>query len=182
MMIAAALLSGTIAGCGTLDAIVPTSEAGSSIRIASDPPGANLYIMGKHTGTTPMVINDRDIYPVTYGADTEKLYGMVFLRKDGCEEYSRRLTRSDISNGLTAVLVCGADTTAASLEPVAPQPTEATDAPMSVPAHQPKTHTKEEGLAERRLKQLKSLQQLHDEGLISDEEENKLRRRILDAL
>jgi hypothetical protein len=36
--------------------------------------------------------------------------------------------------------------------------------------------------AERRLKQLRSLQKLHAEGLISDEEENKLRRRILDAL
>lgn len=181
--ICAAMLSILTTGCGTLDAIVSSGKAGATISITSNPSGADLYVMGKHAGTTPMKISNLDIYPVSYDLSNEMIYGMVFLRKDGCEEYSRRLTRSDINNGLTAVLNCGANVTSSlSLQPVAvpsTSPAVTTDVPAHAPAQQPRPVLL--SLPERRLQQLKSLQQLHDEGLISDEEEKKMRRRILDA-
>lgn len=183
--ICAAMLSVLATGCGTLDAIVSSGQAGATISITSDPSGADLYVMGKHAGTTPVKISNLDVYPVSYDLSNEMIYGMVFLRKDGCEEYSRRLTRSDINNGLTAVLKCGTRVTnSLSLQPaVVPStsPAVTTDVPATAPAGQAEPQPVQLSLPERRLQQLKSLQQLHDEGLLSDEEEKKMRRRILDA-
>lgn len=189
--ICAILLTGAIAGLGTNDV---SGDLGGSIHISSEPPGADLYVMGKHAGTTPTTISEQDIYPVSYRADTEKLYGMVFLHKNGCEEFSKRLTRTDIKNGLTIRLVCSTGEIASTSpqSPVTPAARSPVVAPSSVATvssavvadspPQPDSQTSKESLSERKLKQLKSLLQLLDEGLMSREEEEQLRRRILGEL
>jgi len=184
-----------VGALATADALAAPGETGASIRIASTPAGADLYIMGRHAGITPTVINERDIYPFSYDPANEALYGMVLLRKNGCEEYTRRLTRSDISDGFSAVLVC-VDNTAAparqpSAEPDVPPQVEASQLAAAVAVttmsgetskSQAETETHQQSMPEQRLQQLKVLQQLHDEGLISDQEEQSLRKRILDTL
>ena len=143
-----------------------------------------MYIMGNHAGTTPMMIGEQDIYPISYDTGNEALYGKVLLRVEGCESYSKRLTRSDIRDGLTAILTCTA-------EQDAPPPSATTHsvevAAVAVAAQAPVESLAESAAnrdhpPEQRLQQLKVLQQLLDEGLISDEEEEDLRKRILDTL
>ena len=178
-----ALLTGIIACYSTINAFAEEGEAGEGIHVSSEPSGADLYVMGNHVGTTPMTISEQDIYPTSYKAETEKFYGKVFLLKTGCEEYSKRLTRADIKSGLTARLVCstGEAVTTSPQSPGTPA-TPSSAAPVLAPTPQAAYQADQESLSERKLKQLKSLLQLLDEGLMSREEEERLRRRILDDL
>jgi len=105
-MIFVTVLSATIVAAG---AYAAADDAGKTIRIVSEPAGADVYVMGNHAGTTPVMIGEQDIYPISYDTSNEALYGKVLLHMDGCERFSKRLTRSDIRDGLTAVLTCTAE-------------------------------------------------------------------------
>lgn len=166
-------------GCGAIGSVLPKDDTPGRIRIDSQPAGAAVYVMGRQVGVTPMTISDRDIYPVSYGMDVEQYYGKVILRKAGCEEFSRRLTRSDVRKGLIATLDCDSG---AGGEPVAHQPPAAAR-PASPPQrrHIPSISPVPATASDQRLQQLKMLQQLRDQGVLSDQEEERLRRRILDA-
>ena len=160
-----------------------TGAAGKSIHVASIPTGADVYVMGSHVGATPMVINERDIYPISYKPGDESQYGSVSFRKAGCGDYSKRMTRADINDGLTAVLACKP---AAAAQEKLPRPdvtTAATDVQRATVAAtgEPEAAPSPASMSEQRLQQLRVLQQLLNEGLISDAEEKVIRKRILDA-
>ncbi len=105
---------------------------------------------------------------------------MIILRRDGCTDYRRRVTRSDIEQGILARLDCGAS--AAAVTPAVPAPEPPVTRPASArPSAASAPDAAAESPAQRRLRQLRVIQELHDEGLLSDAEEQGIRRRILEA-
>jgi hypothetical protein len=151
------------------------------LRIETDPPGAEVLLIGGKAGYTPLTIGERALYPNDYPDDQSHLYGTVTLRRAGCETVVHRVTLDDIGRGLNVTLDCGAPSavraapagkpetpvSAASMAPAAPS---AASAPAATEAR-----------SQRRLRQLQVLQELLDEGLIDSAEEQRIRRRLLEA-
>jgi hypothetical protein len=155
---------------------LPAAGAGepfrpSRFRVDSIPGGAEVYTIGGRVGTTPLTLSERDIYPNWYPDGQAHLYGVVVLRKAGCAEYTRRVGRNDIGTGIEARLACGQDVPAREATPaqapVIAAPAAATAAGVTTP--------------QRRLHQLQVLQELLEDGLVTEQEERTIRKRILDA-
>lgn len=162
----------------------PAVSAVERFRVDSDPAGARVFTIGGRAGTTPLTLSERDIYPNSYPPEDVDLYGVIILRRDGCTDYRRRVTRSDIEQGILARLDCGAS--AAAVAPAVPAPEPEPPAARPAPARPsvapaPSPEAAAESPAQRRLRQLRVIQELHDEGLLSDAEEQSIRRRILDT-
>lgn len=157
---------------------------GAGIRtfeVESDPSGAEVItITGRH-GTTPLTLDERDIYPNSYPSENMAQYGVVTVRKAGCRELNIRPGDSDIVNGLSLQLECGAPAPADSASrepPVSGIGASESPPPRSSEAQSGRGH--EQTSASRKLEQLRFLQELLEEGLITPEEEAIIRRRILE--
>jgi hypothetical protein len=151
------------------------------LRIETDPPGAEVLLIGGKAGYTPLTIDERALYPNDYPDDQAHLYGTVTLRRAGCETVVHRVTLDDLGRGLTVALDCGAPfavraapagkpATPGSAAPPAPAVPSAASGPAAA-----------EAASQRRLRQLQVLQELLDEGLIDSAEEQRIRRRLLEA-
>ena len=144
------------------------------IRIESTPAGAAVNTIVGKRGVTPLSITERDLYPNTYPDAKVDLYGKVVVSKPGCETITRRVTLDDIKNGLDFQLDCMAST------PIADRKAVGKPQAISKPEQSAKSAT--EPLSERRLRQLKVLNELLDDKLISAEEEQSIRKRIFERL
>ncbi|HEX5959904.1 MAG TPA: hypothetical protein VFY97_01485 [Rhodanobacteraceae bacterium] len=147
-----------------------------TLRIASVPAGASVELVGGAAGVTPLAVSERDIYPNHYSDARADMYGMVLLRHPGCAPLRHRVTLGDIEQGLQLRLAC--DTAAAGPLEAPPELS-----PAALPAAQSFTAAPRPGatLPQRRLRQLQVLQELLDDGLIGPDEEQRIRRRILQA-
>mgnify|MGYP001580407089 FL=1 len=157
---------------------VTTGSAGElkiqRIRIESTPDGAEVTtIVGRH-GVTPLSITERDIYPNTYHEAKVDLYGKVVVSKPDCETITRRVTLDDIKHGLDIQLDCTASTPMAAKKAVAK--------PQAIPKPEQSASSGADPLSARRLRQLKVLDELLDDKLISAEEERAIRKRIFERL
>lgn len=163
---------------------LPAAAADASLRklrIETDPPGAEVLLIGGKAGHTPLTIGERALYPNDYRDDQAHLYGIVTLRRAGCETVAHRVTLEDIGRGLNVTLDCGA--------PSAVRAAPAGDAGTPVSAASPVETVPSaagrpaatEAVSQRRLRQLQVLQELFDEGLIDSAEEQRIRRRLLEA-
>ena len=133
-----------------------TPKSNYKISVSSKPSGAGVYAMGKRLGVTPVDVDNHSVFPVVYLPETENSYGHVTLTHEGCIDKKVKISAQIISNGLNAELDC-------SLEK--------------------DTVIEGAGPVEKSVKQrLKQLQELKDEGLISDQEYQKIRRSILNLL
>lgn len=159
-------------------------------RVDSQPSGAQVFTITGPAGTTPLSLSERDIYPNRYSPQDIDLYGMLILRRDGCRDVRHRVTRSEVANGVHLRLECDTAAAAAPMARPADTPSagtgtaadRSTPPPVATPA--PALETTAAGTespAQRRLRQLRVIQELHDEGLLSDTEERDIRRRILQA-
>lgn len=137
-----------------------------SFTVESDPAGAEVMTITGDHGTTPLTLTERDIYPNSYRPERQSQYGVVTLRKAGCEEMNIRPGELDIVNGLSLVLDCGSRAVAGDTAP-------------ALPAGRPAVAT-DDGSASKKLAQLRFLQDLLDEGLITADEEATIRKRILE--
>ncbi|HHO69672.1 MAG TPA: PEGA domain-containing protein [Gammaproteobacteria bacterium] len=162
-------------GCSSFGTFSDGRQGNARILISSTPAGATVYVMGRAVGKTPLEIRERDIYPLSYRPEAERYYGTVTLEREGCARYSHRLRREEVYGGLLAQLDCGdqapADTPA-EVEPAAAVTTVAAPPPQAA---------KPAALPARRLNQLRVLQELLDEGILTAGEEARLRRRLLEA-
>lgn len=152
---------------------------GAGIRpftVESDPSGAEVITITGHQGTTPVTLDERDIYPNTYPSEKMTQYGVVTLRKEGCREMNVRPGDSDIANGLLLEMDCNQTTEAS---PQQSQPAAA-DRRASDSGETRSASREPDTSASKRLEQLRFLQELLDEGLITAEEEATIRRRILE--
>lgn len=149
--------------------------AASSLRIESTPPGAEVFLIGGRSGQTPLEISEREIYPNDYPDDQAYLYGTVTLRHAGCTPRVHRVTLEDIELGLHITLDCEDETLSAGAS--THSGTLVTPASLDSGTTPP---TESESLYQRRLRQLQVLQELLDEGLMSADEERRIRRRLLE--
>jgi len=144
------------------------------IRIESTPAGAAVStIVGKH-GATPLSITERDIYPNSYPEAKVDLYGKVVISQSGCKTVTRRITIDDIKTGLDIQLDCTESTPVVKLE--------AAGKPQAIQKPEQSATSTTEALSERRLRQLKVLNELLDDKLISADEEQAIRKRIFESL
>lgn len=154
-MFISALLVMLLTACGG-SSLAPKNS--NEISVNSEPSGASVYVMGKLAGVTPIVIDNSEVFPVTYLPEQKQHYGHITLQHDDCANKKIKITSRVISDGLKASLDCAADE-----EPV-----------ISV---QPAT------VVEKSVNQrLKELQVLKDDGLISEQEYQEIRSRILKSL
>jgi len=129
--------------------------------VTTEPPGAAVYAMGERLGVTPLTIRQESVFPVVYQPDQQHLYGTLLLRKEGCREHSQRVSSAALHKGIAVNLDCGGravEEAAEQREPAQPQA-----------ARTPATR-------------LRRLDQLRQEGLISDQEYRAIRSRILSEL
>lgn len=126
------------------------------ISVSSEPSGASVYVMGKRVGLTPTVVDVNTIYPVTYLQEDAQRYGHITLKHEGCSDQTIKVSTGMVSNGLKADLDCQ----------IKQEPG------IELPP-----------LADKSVKQrLEELQVLKDEGLISEQEYQDIRIRILQSL
>jgi hypothetical protein len=155
----------------------PMGTKPGRVDVSSDPAGADVYVMGSKVGVTPFALDQDAVFPLTYPAEKQALYGMVELRKVGCLPVSQRVSTRAVSRGLHVKLDCGE---AARAETPAPRQTQ--PALPAATANEPALATpvvKEKPGIELRLKQV---QELRDKGLITEQEAQEIRRRILGEL
>lgn len=159
---------GVAVGCVALVCAVAAGIAGAEpesgyLVIDSQPPAASVETVTGHRGVTPLSVARRDLYPNRYPQQRADLYGKVVIRKPGCADVVRRVTLDDIRDGLHVRLECSTPIPAGSAAADGARPSEVV-----------------ERVSERRLRQLKVLQELLDEGIISAQQEAGIRRRILE--
>lgn len=95
------------AGCIGGRLLAPSSGV---TRVDSIPQGAEVFVMGESVGVTPLEIEDRLIYPVSYPAARAALYGRVVLEHAGCERTSRPIDLAAANDGVVVELRCEANT------------------------------------------------------------------------
>jgi len=144
------------------------------LHIESDPSGADVMLIGGKAGNTPLTVGERAIYPNDYPDNRAHLYGTVTLRRAGCNTVVHRVTLDDIARGLKVALDCDAAPAVRPAPAIAPSTAAAPPPAASNPAAI-------ETVYQRRLRQLQVMQELLDEGLIDAAEEQRIRRRLLDA-
>ncbi len=161
---ALALRAGMSGLLGALIALPAVAEQPDvrELRIESDPPGAEVLLIGGSAGHTPLSVGERAIYPNDYSDEQAPLYGLVTLRRAGCATHVQRVTLDDIERGMHVRLDCD------------PAPAVAASARTPSPAM-----AADESVSQRRLRQLQVLQELLDEGLMSAAEEQRIRRALL---
>ena len=147
-----------LAACSGNPLIPPQQE---SFKVDSLPVGASVLVLDEAMGQTPMTLHRRDVFPRNYDQDKQHLYGRVELRHPGCKPFITTVSSRVLNDGLKAKLECGEQTAA----PAAPQP-----APIQ--------QEEDSSLKQRLIK----LKELHEEGLINDEEYEAKRRQLLEEL
>jgi hypothetical protein len=159
--LAPAIVPLLIAGCsGGLGEGLP-----DTIAVQSEPPGAVVIVMGQELGTTPLAIPVKSVFPAVYAPELEAQYGRIMVKKSGCSDYVTTVDGNVLGRGLKVQLECAATAAA---------PPE-TAAPTNLTPDTPPTTL----MPGERLRQLDDI---FRHGLISDEEYQQLRRRILDTL
>lgn len=130
----------------------------NEIDVASDPPGAVVYAAGKRLGVTPLTVRQQDVFPVVYPPEQQDAYGTLLLTMKGCKEQTVRVSNAVIRKGVNVKLDCGQAELAKPQGggPGTPLPT----------------------IKERLLR----LNELRDQGLVTDEEYREIRGKILGEL
>ncbi len=182
-MVTAVLLLGSVSEYATATEDLPVA---GEFFIESTPTAAEVYTITGKIGVTPLYVGERDIYPNTFPPEKIDMYGVVRLKKIGCQDYTKRLTLTDIGATLDIKLHCANTDVNPSPEQSLARHSDsdkAADQGIALSDSTPSLASNVDELrAERRLRQLKLLQGLLADGLISIEEESSIRKRILDAL
>jgi hypothetical protein len=111
--LAAAWVAFTLSAGGTQAAsLLPKTS--DRLVVESTPPGAEIWIMGKHEGATPMVLPIKKVFPEQFKSDEIGLYGRVRLVKPGCESVTLPVSNDALANGMKVKLKCAEAAPAAS--------------------------------------------------------------------
>lgn len=143
-----------VAGCGRASTLTRADE----ISMASEPAGAAVHAGGKLIGVTPLTVHLQEVFPVVYPAEQQDSYGKILIKKEGCKDHTVRVTNEMIRKGVNVKLDCGQGDLAR------PQAGIPTAPPPSV--------------KERILR----LNELREQGLITEEEYREIRKKILGDL
>lgn len=143
------------------------------ITIDSEPQGAHVFASHVELGVTPVTVDVDKAFPRHWTGSTDKdKEGGIFyrrlstlaLRKDGCEPYRTTVDTNDVSHDLKVTLKCDPNY----------KPTPAAETPAK-----PQGVTADSESVEGRLLRLENL---HKKGVITDQEYQTQRQRVLDEL
>ena len=157
------------AGCSSMDGVgndlghMLSGDANSPIKIESDPSGADVYVMSEKVGTTPLKIEQKTVFPVSYPKEKESLYGQVILKKAGCSDYAKTVNAKVLSVGIKARMDCG---------DLSPASRNASGEMVRMTPRNTET-------IEQRLDKIKDLL---NKGLITEDEAKKARDHVLNDL
>jgi hypothetical protein len=166
--LAAALTLLLSLGAGPLPA--SSLERDAEILIHSQPEGAAVMALGKTWGVTPMRLRVRDAFPALYRPEQPYIGMAIHLGKEGCSEYRFPIHRRSIPTEIHAELDCAQATTPAATPAAEPAP-PAQPAPAQPPAAAPPKSVRAK---------LEELEQLRRDGLVTEDEYQKLRKRVLE--
>lgn len=162
------------------------------LHIETIPSGATVYIMEKAIGETPIDITQSQLYPPAYESSKRDLYGKINIRKRECDDYTQRVKYQDFTKGLKIQLVCGELSAKREIiEQDETKPADAENRPVEKNERveeQPKALNNSENKAKQTIsdnsikQRLIRLESLHQENLISDEEYQSARKKILSEL
>jgi hypothetical protein len=153
-------------GAGPLSA--SSLERDAEILIHSQPEGAAVMALGKTWGVTPMRLRVRDAFPALYRPEQPYIGMAIHLGKEGCTEYRFPIHRRSIPTEIHAELDC-----APAAQVTTPAATPATE---PAPPAQPPATVAPKGVRAK----LEELEQLRRDGLVSEDEYQKLRKRVLE--
>lgn len=142
----------------------PTEERKSS-NVTSNPSGAVVYVNGLEIGKTPLQRNLFDDFPAGWKGSVYQAQGLLMMKMEGCKDYALQVNDFILRNPIHAELECS----------------EASIPEKSTPAAatQIKAISKTESATEKRLNELENL---YKKGIISKDEYQKNRERILSEL
>lgn len=166
------------------------------LKVTTEPSGASIYVLGKEIGKTPATISQQQLYPVGYDTDNQQMYGTLLIKKAGCQDLNKRIRYQDFNTGLSVKLNCSGTPNISAKQSM--PPAAATTHPTTSPQnHEPPTDLNltqqdfpetekadtNKVLLENSIKQrLIRIDNLRQEGLITEEEYQQARKRILEAL
>jgi hypothetical protein len=166
-----------LGGCGSMH----------SIKIDSDPSGATVRASGREIGTTPLTIIPDEIFPPRFVGTGYQAAGKLEIDKAGCQPYRKDVDDAVLSKDITARLTC--DPAAMEQAPAptpsgAPAPATVQQAPTVVPSvpAAPAAGSTPAKPASAVRQRLQTLESLHKDGLVTDQEYRSIRKRILDGL
>lgn len=130
--------------------------------VTSTPSGAGVYVNGVEIGKTPLHANLYDEFPAGWKNSIYQAQGVLQVKMEGCQDFILKVSDSILSKPIHAELNCSKSSQPAILKAVA------------VPA-KPKALSNTE-------KRLGELDALYKKGVITKEEYQKTRARILSEL
>lgn len=186
-----AAMSAMVAGCASTG-----NQGGSStIQIVSDPPGATAYASGRKIGVTPLrfvpgeYFNARPVFNDSDAIVAVRYVGTLTLERTGCEPYDLSVNDRILASDIHAQLNCSSTQSVNETAVQAASEDPAKSASRNTPAATPAAETSAKPGTGSRFdpgdsaeKRLIRLETLHDRGLITDEEYQSLRKKILDTL
>ena len=142
------------------------------VALETNPPGATIITLGRILGKSPLRVEENDIFPSIYANELKPIYGKVRFKLKGCKSVTRQITPEDIAAGVKIDLECGDAVTpsANSSQSDSAQSSDSFDASINSPLYSGDNNVKV------RLLRIKNLL---EEGLITQDEANTIRRRIL---
>jgi hypothetical protein len=180
------ITAGLQAGCSSLPSIpwindddngTASQSNGKQIEIRSNPAGAEVLANGSRIGITPMTVTPADTWKT--GLVTAKDYGINYqytgtltIRMPGCKEYTANVDDYFLSKDIAVQLECSADYQPMTSTPAQPQP-------GYVPTGGHADYQTSEEIMARRLRRLEGLR---NRSLITEDEYQQVRRRILGEL
>lgn len=129
--------------------------------VTSTPSGASVYVNGLEVGKTPLHKNLYDEFPAGWKNSIYQAQGVLMVKMDGCKDYALKINDLILSKPIHAELKCS----------------EISTTKQSTPAAATLTAT--EGGIEKRLIKLEGL---YKKGLITKDEYQKTRERILSEI
>jgi len=174
----------TLSGCSTVKKLNPFSKDGNEqlttpvasgeftgrgpVALETNPPGATVITLGRILGKTPLRVEEQDIFPLIYANEMKPIYGKVRFKLKGCKNVSRQITPEDIAAGVKIDLECGET---AARKATTSDNGDNFDASVDAPLYSGDNNVKV---------RLLRVQNLLEEGLITQGEADTIRQRILE--
>jgi hypothetical protein len=134
--------------------------------VTSNPSGAEVYADSKKLGVTPLRYKLYKAFPAGWKDFMYQAQGVLTVKLDGCKDFALEVNDYVLSNPIHAELECNEPTESVS----STTDTQDTNKSMAAPAVKPA------GGTEQRLKELEDL---YSKGIITKDEYNTTRERIL---
>lgn len=185
------IAAGLQAGCSSLPSIPwfsdddAPSTGGKQIQIRSNPAGAEVLANDRPIGITPVTVTPSNIWNTGFRTATD--YGMNYqyvgtltIRMPGCKDFKTEVDDYLLHKDVAVQLECGADYRPLAA-PAVPQPQTTPAGGVAAPAgsYAPADFETSEEIMARRLRRLEGLL---NRGLITEDEYQQVRRRILGEL